>query len=224
MDEIVSQFFNLEIAGKVLPLLLKGLLVTLQICVITIPIGLVTGLAVALVLTYSRSRLVRGLLICFVDFFRAVPPLVTLIFVFSGLPFFGVRLTPILAVSLTLILSMTVYYCEVYRAGLDSVGQGQYEAGTSTGLSIRQVIGWIVLPQAVRNVLPDLVSNTIEVVKLSSLASVVAIPELLFSADMARAATFNATPMVLAALIYLALLWPCVRLLSRLENKAASRA
>ncbi len=76
----------------------------------------------------------------------------------------------------------------------------------------------MVLPQAVRNVLPDLVSNTIEVVKLTSLASVVSMPEMLYSADMARSLTFNASPIVLAAAIYLLLLWPAVRLVSRLEH------
>jgi polar amino acid transport system permease protein len=76
----------------------------------------------------------------------------------------------------------------------------------------------VVLPQAVRNVLPDLVSNTIEVVKLTSLASVVSMPEMLYSADMARSLTFNASPIVLAAAIYLLLLWPAVRLVSRLEH------
>jgi polar amino acid transport system permease protein len=75
-----------------------------------------------------------------------------------------------------------------------------------------------MIPQGVRNVLPDLVSNTIEVVKLTSLASVVSMPEMLYSADMARSLTFNASPIVLAAAIYLALLWPAVRLVSRLEH------
>jgi polar amino acid transport system permease protein len=68
-------------------------------------------------------------------------------------------------------------------------------------------------------VLPDLISNTIEVAKLTSLASVVALPELLYSSEMARAVTYNASPMVLAALIYLVLLWPLVRLVSRLEHR-----
>ena len=75
-----------------------------------------------------------------------------------------------------------------------------------------------MLPQAIRNVLPDLVSNTVEVVKLTSIASVVALPELLYSADMARSVTFNASPIVLAAAIYLVMLWPVVRLISRLER------
>ena len=79
----------------------------------------------------------------------------------------------------------------------------------------------MVLPQAVRNVLPDLVSNTIEVVKLTSIASVVSFPELLYSADMARSLTFN-SPIVLAAMIYVVMLWPLVRLVSRLERRVAS--
>ena len=78
---------------------------------------------------------------------------------------------------------------------------------------------YVVIPQAVRNVLPDLVSNTVEVVKLTSLASVVALPEMLYSADMARSVTYNPSPIVLAGLIYLVLLWPVVRFMSRLEHR-----
>jgi len=79
---------------------------------------------------------------------------------------------------------------------------------------------YIVLPQAIRNVMPDLLSNTLEVVKLTALGSVVAVPELLYAARQAQSTTFNPTPIVMAALIYFALLWPLVRLLSRLENRA----
>jgi len=78
------------------------------------------------------------------------------------------------------------------------------------------------LPQATRNVLPDLVSNTLEVVKLTSLASVVALPELLRMARIAQGVTFNPTPLVMAALVYLALLWPLVRLLSTMERRLAA--
>ena len=85
-----------------------------------------------------------------------------------------------------------------------------------------QAMVWVVLPQAVRNVLPDLVSNTVEVVKLTSLASVVSLSEMLHQADLARSVTYNASPIVLAAAIYLALLWPLVRLISRFERRVAS--
>ena len=78
---------------------------------------------------------------------------------------------------------------------------------------------YVILPQATRNVLPDLLSNTIEVVKLTSIASVVALQELLYSADMARSVTYNSSPIVMAAGIYLLILWPVVRMLSKLEHK-----
>jgi len=81
------------------------------------------------------------------------------------------------------------------------------------------VHAYVLLPQAIRNVLPDLVSNTIEVVKLTSLASVVAFAELLYAAEMARSVTYNASPLVMAAGLYLLLLWPAVRLASRLEHR-----
>jgi len=84
------------------------------------------------------------------------------------------------------------------------------------------LLAYVVLPQAIRNVLPDLVSNTVEVVKLTSIASVVALPELLYSADMARSVTFNSSPIVLAAAIYLVMLWPIVRLVSMLERRIAA--
>ena len=176
---------------------------------------------VALLLLVAQPR--RGMvLIALVDLFRAAPPLVLLILLYSGLPFAGIRLSPTVAVCLAFFCNTSSYYGEIYRAGIESVGRGQWEAARSTGLSGLQTLRFVVLPQAVRNVLPDLVSNTIEVVKLTSIASVVSFPELLYSADMARSLTFNSSPVVLAAIIYLVILWPLVRLVSRLERRVAA--
>jgi polar amino acid transport system permease protein len=218
MDLIVDQFFNLEIMIRAWPIILRGLGVTALLCVVVIPLGLAGGLAVALVSTV-RQPLVRWPTMALVDFFRAIPPLVLLIFVYSGLPFAGLRPSPFVAVCIAFLLNNSAYYGEIYRAGIESVGHGQWEAARSTGLGALQAMAYVVVPQAIRNVLPDLVSNTIEVVKLTSIASVVALPELLYSADMARSITYNASPVVLAAAIYLVILWPIVRLLSRLEHR-----
>jgi polar amino acid transport system permease protein len=188
---------------------------------IVVPLGLVGGLAFALI-SLSRLRTVRWAAIAAIDFFRSIPPLVLLIFVYAGLPFAGFRLSPLAAVAISFFLNTSSYYGEIYRAGIESIGLGQWDAARSTGLQAYQTLAYVVLPQAVRNVLPDLVSNTVEVVKLTSLASVVALPELLYSADMARSVTFNSSPIVLAAAIYLAMLWPIVRLISRLERRIAT--
>jgi polar amino acid transport system permease protein len=221
MEAIVEQFFNVPIMQKALPLLLMGLRQTVLICLMVIPLGLAGGLAFAL-LSRSSLRAVRWAAVVGIDFFRAVPPLVLLIFVYSGLPFAGLRPSPFTAVAIAFFLNTSSYYGEIYRAGIESIGPGQWDAARSTGLTVSQTLAYVVLPQAVRNVLPDLVSNTVEVVKLTSIASVVALPELLYSADMARSVTFNSSPLVLAAAIYLVMLWPIVRLVSRLERRIAT--
>jgi len=218
MDAILHQFFNVEIMAQAAPLILRGLGMTLLVCAAVVPLGLAGGLMVALA-GRASARAVRLIVALLIDVFRAMPPLVLLIFVHAGLPFAGLRLSPFASVCTAFFLNNSAYYGEIYRAGLDSVGAGQREAARSTGLTAWQAMAYVVIPQAVRNVLPDLVSNTVEVVKLTSLASVVALPEMLYSADMARSLTYNSSPIVLAALVYLALLWPVVRLMSRLEHR-----
>src|SRR5262249_56125187 len=188
---------------------------------VVVRFGLVVGFVSALI-SLSRLRGVRWTAIAAIDFFRSIPPLVLLIFVYAGLPFAGFRLSPLAAVAISFFLNTSSYYGEIYRAGIESVGLGQWDAARSTGLQAYQALAYVVLPQAVRNVLPDLVSHAVDVVKVTSLASVVALPELLYSADMARSVTFNSSPIVLAAAIYLAMLWPIVRLISRLERRIAT--
>jgi polar amino acid transport system permease protein len=219
MDALLRNFFNVDVFQQVLPFLLQGLLTTIGLSVLVIPLGLVGGLFVALVATQSESRLVRLLIAVYVDVFRALPPLVLLIFIYFGFPFLGIDMPKLLAVALGFLLNNASYYGEIFRAGLLAVPQGQMEAARSTGLTRLQALAYVVVPQATRNVLPDLIGNSIEVVKLTTLASVVALPELLRVARDAQSLLYNPSPVVLAALIYLALLWPMVRLLSRLEHK-----
>jgi len=219
MDALLENFFNIEVFRQVLPYLLEGLLTTLGLAALVIPLGLVGGLAVGLIATQSKSRLVRFLIAAYVDFFRALPPIVLLIFIYFGFPFLGLDLPKLLAVALGFLLNNAAYYGEIFRAGLNSVPTGQMEAARSSGLTRAQALRYVVIPQAVRNVLPDLLSNSIEVVKLTTIASVVALPELLRIARDAQALVYNPSPIVLAALLYVAILWPLVRLLSRLEHK-----
>ena len=224
MEEIVQSFFNREIAEAALPIVLAGLLNTILLSLLVVPLGLLGGLALA-VFAQSKTPLVRWPLMAWVDFFRAFPPLVLLVLLFAGLPFAGLELGGFTCVAIAFFLNTGAYYGEILRAGIESIPRGQVEAARSTGLSGLQSMTWIVLPQAVRNVLPDLLSNTLEVVKLTSLGSVVAVPELLYQARQAQSVTYNATPIVMAAVIYFLILWPVVRLLSRLENRAlAGRA
>ncbi len=216
---MIDTFFNLGIVVAAWPILLQGLLTTVALSLLVVPLGAVGGALIA-VLSTVRHPWVRWPLIAWVDFFRAFPPLVLLIFLYAGLPFAGLELGAFGCVAIGFFLNTGAYYGEILRAGIESVPAGQSEAARSTGLSRLQTMAYVVLPQAVRNVLPDLVSNTLEVVKLTSIASVVALPELLYQARQAQSVTYNPTPIVAAAVAYFVLLWPVVRLLSRLENRA----
>ncbi len=219
METLLNIFFNVEIMKKVWPFLLQGLGMTIVLSLVVIPLGLAGGLAIA-VLSSLQRRWVDRALIVYVDFFRAFPPLVLLIFIYFGFPFLQLDLPKFAAVALAFFLNTSSYSGEIFRAGFESIPRGQLEAARSTGLTRWQALVSVVMPQATRNVLPDLISNTLEVIKLTSLASVVALPELLNNARQAQALTYNATPVVMAALMYLLLLWPIVRLLSRLEHKS----
>ncbi len=218
---MIATFFNPAIIAAAWPILLSGLGNTIALSLLVIPLGLFGGIVLALLSTV-RNSWVRWPLIAWVDFFRAFPPLVLLIFLYAGLPFAGLEMGGFGCVAVGFFLNTGAYYGEVLRAGIESVPAGQIEAARSTGLSRLQAMLYVVLPQAARNVMPDLLSNTLEVVKLTSLASVVALPELLFQARQAQSLTYNPTPIVVAAVIYFCLLWPVVRLLSRLENRALS--
>jgi polar amino acid transport system permease protein len=219
MDEFISAFLNWEIVREASPILWRGLWQTLLLSVMVVPLGLIGGVMLALLST-APIRSVRLLAACWVDLFRAIPPLVLLVFLYAGLPFAGLDIGAWGAVAVGFFLNTGAYYGEVLRAGIGSVSPGQTEAARSTGLTQAQTMTHVVLPQAVRNVMPDLISNTVEVVKLTSIASVVALPELLFQARQAQNVTYNATPIVAAAVAYFLLLWPLVRLMSRLENKS----
>ena len=219
MQQILEVFFNLVILERAWPFLLRGIEMTAALSLVVVPVGIASGLTVAM-LYHLHLKWLSRLLMAYVDFFRAFPPLVLLLFIYGGLPFLGIDLPLFATVALAFLLNTSSYYGEIFRAGLESVPAGQAEAARSTGLSRWQTMLWVILPQAVRNVLPDLVSNTLEVIKLTTLASVVGFTELLNNARNAQALTYNATPVVAAALIYLVMLWLLVRLVSRLEHKS----
>jgi polar amino acid transport system permease protein len=218
MNAILENFFNWPIYLQVAPFLLRGLAMTVGLSILVIPIGFLAGLVIAMLSQHLRSRVARFFLAAYIDLFRAIPPLVLLIFIYFGAPFLGMDPPKLLAVSIGFMLNNSSYYGEVLRAGFESVPRGQIEAARSTGLNAMQTTLLVVIPQAIRNVMPELISNTIEVIKLTTIASVVALPELLRVARDAQSLLYNPSPVMLAALVYLAMLWPLVRLLRRFEK------
>lgn len=219
MSEFFQTFLNPEVMAESSGLLLRGLWVTVQACLIVVPGGLFFGAGLALAQTLAPAWGARSLS-WGVDLIRAFPPLVLLVLIVHGLPFLGIEPPPLLGVGIALTINTSTYYGEILRAGILSIEPTQWEAARSTGLGTAATLRHVILPQGVRNVLPDLAGNTLEAVKLTSLASVVALPDLLRMARVAQGVHFNPSPLILAALLYLALLWPLVRLIRRLGGRA----
>lgn len=214
---LLNTFFNGPVLLASLPQLLQGLLVTLQIGITSIICGLIGGLFLSVTRLYAPG-FARGLIRVYIDIFRSIPLLVLLIVVYYALPFVGIRLSPFLSAVTALSLVSAAYTAEIFRAGIEAIPKGQFEASAALGLSNRHTMVDVVLPQAIRIVIPPLTNNCINVLKDTALASVVAMPDLLKQATQAQALSANPTPLIGAALIYVALLWPMVAIVGRLEK------
>ncbi len=220
--DIFDTFLNAEVMRRSLPMLMKGLWITLQLGVASIIAGLILGLGLAMVRLYAAAPL-RLLARVYIDIFRSIPLLVLLIIVYYALPFVGVRLSPFVSAMAALTLVSGAYTAEIFRAGIEAIPKGQFEASAALGLSGPQTMTQVILPQAVKIVIPPLTNNSINVIKDTALASVVAMPDLLKQATQAQAVAANPTPLIVAAAIYVAFLWPLVAAVSRMERRFAAR-
>ena len=222
--DLVDTFFNLRVLHETLPLLIEGLGVTVLLGLASIALGTTSGLLLALLRVFGTAP-VRAAARIYIDVFRSIPLLVLLVLVYYALPFVGVRLSSFAAATAALSAVSCAYVAEIFRAGIEAIPRGQFEAADAIGLGFFDTLRDVVLPQALRIVTPPLTSNCINVLKDTALASVVAMPDLLKQATQAQALSANPTPLIGAALLYLALLLPLVRLVGHVEarHRAATR-
>jgi polar amino acid transport system permease protein len=220
--DIVSTFFNVEVLWRSLPLLLSGLWRTILLGALSIALGLVFGILLALVRLYAAKPF-RWLAIAYIDVFRALPVLVWLVLVYYAFPFLGIRFSPFVSACFALTTVSAAYAAEIFRAGIEAIPRGQFEAAQAIGLSPLLVMAKVILPQAIRIVIPPLTNNSINVLKDTALASVVALPDLLKQATQAQALAANPTPLIGAAIFYLLLLLPLVRIVARFERSGERR-
>jgi polar amino acid transport system permease protein len=219
-DRFLDSFFNARVAAEYLPKIIEGFWLTILLALCIILAGVAAGLALAVL----RSLGIRGLnwaIIFIVDLFRALPPLVIIALLYFGLPAAGVSLSGFAAAWLALSLVLMAFTEEIFWAGITAVPKGQWEAARSTGLGFLDTFTLVVLPQAVRMVIPPLTNRTIAITKGTALASVVAVQEILGAAQAGVSFSFNPTPLTLGALAYLVLFLPVVILGRWVETRFA---
>lgn len=213
-------FFRRDIMDRTWPAFLRGALRTIQLAAIAEVVGVALGLVLAL-LAISPSRVLRAPSKLYVDFFRGTPLLMQLLVISFGLPFIGIRLDPFPAGVIGLTLNSAAYVSEIFRAGIQSVEKGQMDAARSVGMPYPTAMIFVVIPQAVRRVIPPLMNEFIALLKDSSLVAVlgatIAERELLKVARDTAAVFVSATPYVMASIGYLILTIPLTRLVDRLE-------
>ncbi|MCW6510019.1 amino acid ABC transporter permease [Lichenifustis flavocetrariae] len=216
--DLINTFFNPEVFVQSLPILLRGLGNTLLLGLVAVFFGTALGILLCLGRLYGLKP-VRMLAVIYIDLFRAIPVLVVIVLIYYALPFVGVTLSSFTSASLALVLVLAAFTSEVFRAGIESIPAGQSEAAAALGLHFWQAIWKVILPQAIRVATPAQTSNIVATVKDTSLASVVAMPDLLKQATDSQALFANPTPLIGAAVIYVAILWPLVRLTAFAEAR-----
>lgn len=202
---------------EVLPSLLDGAKMTLQIFCWTLigslPLGLIVGLALI-----SRFRLLKAILRFYVWLMRGTPLLLQLIFVFYGLPLVGLTLGRFDAALSAFILNYTAYFAEIFRGGLQSIDKGQYESAKVLRLTYWQTIRKIVTPQVVKIVLPSIGNEVINLVKDSSLVYVIGIGDLLRAGNVATSRDVTLVPLVMVGVVYLVMTAVLTFILRKLEQ------
>ena len=204
--------------------LLQGLKNTLILTCISVALGTLLGTLVAM-MRMAKSKIIRFLATVYIEIIRGTPILLQLYVFYFVLPnvFTFLKLSPFMWVSIALCVNSAAYVSEVIRSGIQAVDKGQAEAARSLGLSEKQTMMKIILPQAVRNILPALGNEFIMMLKETSLASTFFLGDLMTSYKIVNGATMlTLEPMTISAIIYLCMTFPLSKVVERFEKKMAS--
>ena len=202
-----------------------GVAYTVGYTILCVVLGLLVGTIVGLG-RLAKSRFTTWPLIFYVEVFRCTPLLVQLVWFYYALPvLLGISMSPALAATLTLSLYGGAFYTEIIRAGILSIDPGQWDAGRALGLGRLLLMRKIILPQALKRMLPPLMNQSIIQLKNTSLVSVLAVPDLLYQGQVVTAATYRPLEVyTLVALVYFAVLFPLTLAVQGLERRLAVHA
>jgi glutamine transport system permease protein len=215
---------SLQVILEALPMLLKGALITFKIVVISLPIAFVIGLITGL-MSVSSNKLLRTVATFYVDIIRGTPLLVQVFFVYFGLPaFLDIRIPAEAAGIIAISLNAGAYISEIFRAGINSINKGQMEAARSLGLSKWLTMRLVILPQAIRRMVPAYVNQFIVSIKDTSLLSVIGINELTQSGEIIISSNYRAFEIWgVVGIFYFIIIYALSRLSRVLERRYVSQ-
>ena len=219
-DSVKTTFFDLDYGKEVFPTVIRGLVVNIQLTLIGgAAIGII-ALALALLKTTKSPALTpfRFIATAYIDIFRGAPLILIILLVGFGVPALriqGLTNNVIVLGTIAVVLTYSAYVAEVIRSGILSVHQSQRAAARSLGLTSRQTMRYVVLPQAIRRVIPPLLNDFVSLLKDTGLVSILGVTDAVRAAQINASRTFNYTPYVVAAILFLLITIPLTRFIDR---------
>lgn len=211
--------FSIDDMIAFLPSLLHGALLTITVSLLAFSLAMVLGLATGLA-RLSRLMPLRVVAACYIQFIRGTPLLLQLFFIYYVLPYVGIVLTPFVSGAMGLTLNYAAYMAEVFRSGIQAIPKGQSEAGQSVGMSRRLLMRRIILPQAIRIIIPSIGNFFVSIFKDSALVSVITMRDLMFSGQLLASATYKHFEIFAeVAVIYFLISYPTAKFVEWIEAK-----
>ena len=219
-NQFLGMFFKPQLLVTSFSSLFPGWVLCLGIIVACYPFAIVLGLIFAL-LKISKHRLLRAIAIVYINILRGTPLFLQIYIMFFGLPMVGINIDNTLLGIIVMAVNSSAYLAEIFRAGIQSIPAGQYEAASSLGMSHAQTMFSIILPQTIRRVIPTVTSDFITAFKDTSLLSSVGVMELMMFSKNLTTVSGNITPYVAAGIFYLIVTLPLIKVVGVIEERIA---
>ncbi len=218
--KFLQLFLNPVLIVTSIPMVFNGFLVAVATVAASFPFAILLGFLLSL-MRMSKFALFRGIATTYVNIIRGTPLFLQIYIAFFGLPLAGIKVDPLLLGVIVLFMNSGAYLCEIFRAGIQSISKGQFEAARSLGMNGAQTMIFVIVPQTIRRVIPTMTSEFILLYKDTSMLAAVGTMEIVMRAKTIVASTGSITPYVVAALFYLVLTLPLAKIVGVLERKLA---
>ncbi|WP_253904648.1 amino acid ABC transporter permease [Adlercreutzia sp. ZJ473] len=222
-NKFLRLFFNPPLIVSSIPVVFNGFLMAIGIVAVAFPVAIPIGLVLAL-MRMSKWRVLRGIATTYVNVVRGTPLFLQIYIAFFGLPLAGVQIPSFPLGVIVLSMNSAAYLCEIFRAGIQSIPKGQFEASRSLGMNGAQTMVFVIIPQTVRRVIPTMTSEFILLYKDTSMLAAVGVMEVVMYAKTIVASTGSITPYIVAACFYLIITLPLAKVVGKLESRLAGTA
>jgi polar amino acid transport system permease protein len=210
----------LENLANITLFILQGAVITLKIYFVTIIFSIPLGMLCAMG-KLTKIPPLRWILGVYTWVFRGTPLLLQLLFVYFGLPYLGLELSREMAAYVTFVINYAAYFTEIFRAGIQSIDRGQYEAAKALGMNFRMTMRRIIIPQAIKVILPPTGNEAVTLVKDTALASVIALAEILRNAKSMVSRNASIEGYIIAAILYLMMTFVIINIFKHIEKRFA---